>query len=170
MAPAENRKGIDMSNAASKSSPRNSRATKAQIKVPAVQMDEAFVPEKGQPYKTLKSERPVFSAYIIAAGVHAGILRLNKESVTHKPKGGNPDLFRAIVGSSAVGHWKKLDRFDGQRFTKDGINEMNSRLAGSGAYKTAPAIVRDLLDALTGKAVKIDGTEYKFGERIAISR
>lgn len=165
--------------AAQKATPRNTRATKKSVSTAGAEklkMDSAFVPEKGAPYSTLTSNRSVFAAYIIAAGVHAGILKLGAKTVTGKT-GGNVELFRAILGggrqsSSARSHWERigrLDRGDGT-FTAKGLSEMNYRISGAGPYRTDYATVALMVEALTGKAVKVDGTEYKFTTEIAISR
>ena len=140
--------------------------TKPAAKTPVAKAVENVKPRawtlgKGAPYSALVHNRKHFAALVIAAANVAGLIRLNKMSVTSTRKG-DFDLFKAIVGKSARRTWTRSGRVTSNGVTKDGLNEMNARLAGENAFATDMEIVKVMVAGIKkGGVMKVGETEYK---------
>lgn len=116
---------------------------------------------KGKPYSQLVARRDHFAAWVIAAAAVSGMVRTNKASVTSTKKPGNQKLFKAIVGKTAYGTWTK-SRISDKGITAEGLNEMNTRLAGGNRYATTMDVVKAMTAAMRkGGTLELDGRKYK---------
>jgi hypothetical protein len=116
----------------------------------------------------LTANRPHFAAYTIAGMAVAGLVKLNKASVTAS-KGGNLTFLRMVIGKVATGHWRKAGRIDDNGITVAGLNEIAARLAGkSRGYNTDMETVRAMHKAMTqGGRHTIGKQRYDFTVEVA---
>lgn len=138
--------------------------TEEELKMKATEKvtPRAWTLAKGAPYSELAHNRAHFSGWVIAAAQVAGMIRLNKLSVTSTKKAGDFELFKELVGKSAKRTWTQSGRVTKKGITAEGLNEMNARLAGENTYSTEMDIVRREAAAMRkGGALKLGETEYK---------
>lgn len=153
-------------------------SAKVEISGTAMLQIAGFVPEKGKPYQLLGKDREAFAAFTEAAFHLAGLVSRSSEKAApiamDGAKHGGLAAWRAIVGSTAYGHWAKSGRIDPQtgRVTVAGLNELSSRTSGtSRGYNTSVAKVREVAEAIrTGGTLQVKGSPLKFAATIKVAR
>ena len=139
---------------------------------PKLQTFVLYAPCNKAPYAKVRAigGNAAFSAYTIAFGVVTGAL-VRKGSLLTSGNRKAVDLWLSHL--NIRGHWGPTSPngyTDQNGITSKGLNNLNGRLAGKGAYKTTPAYVAAFETGIRkGGTVKVEDKEYFFTASMEVS-